>query len=153
MNVLRLLALLVTYLLVTCTRGGGILSIPSDDSRESSQNPIAASYPTSITGTFNGTIVVVPVPLEFARSIVPTQHLILKNAYQSLLPSFPVDKYPVSSSFLFISEGSELTSDQIIVRAIVDHDIRLLGLQGVTSDFQVSLDRIHSQLNKQLTSL
>lgn len=62
---------------------------------ESSPNPVAAMYPDQITGTINSTLSVVPIPYELARSIIPSQYKILTRAYQSLLPGFPKDKYPV----------------------------------------------------------
>jgi hypothetical protein len=63
---------------------------------ESSPNPIGTVYPTSVTGTINGTIAVVPIPYHLARSLIPSKYGILKEAYKSLLPGFPTDKYPVS---------------------------------------------------------
>ena len=76
----------------TCKSGISISSTTVD----SSPNPIGTLYPTSVTGTINGTIAVVPIRYELARSIIPAQYGILKKAYTSLLPGFPADKYPVS---------------------------------------------------------
>lgn len=64
--------------------------------RQSVPNPIAALYPNSVTDTYNSTIAVVPIDYALARSIVPRQWGILKDAYPELLPGFPTDKYPVS---------------------------------------------------------
>lgn len=64
---------------------------------ESASNPIAEQYSNDVTGTLNSTIAVVPISYTLARSIIPARYGILKNAYQSLLPGFPKDKYPVSS--------------------------------------------------------
>jgi len=66
-----------------------------DVGSESSPNPIAALYPNNVTGTINSTIAVVPIPYHLARSIIPAKYRILKTAYESLLPGFPKDSYPV----------------------------------------------------------
>jgi hypothetical protein len=63
---------------------------------ESAPNPIGRLYPTNITGTLNGTIIVVPIPFSLARSLIPEKFAILKQAYQSILPALPKDQYPVS---------------------------------------------------------
>lgn len=65
-------------------------------STESAPNPIAQQYPFLVTGTINGTLTILPIPYSLARSIIPTKYKILKHAYQSLMPEFPRDSYPVS---------------------------------------------------------
>lgn len=62
---------------------------------DASPNPIAAQYPTFPTGIINGTVAVVPIPFDLARSIIPEKYGILKSTYESLLPNFPNDSYPV----------------------------------------------------------
>ncbi len=69
-------------------------------------NPIAHLYPGNATGTLNGTITVLPIPLTLARSLIPAQHRILTNAYRTLLPSFPADMYPA------------------ILQAVHDHEVQ-----------------------------
>ncbi|EHL03329.1 hypothetical protein M7I_0546 [Glarea lozoyensis 74030] len=70
---------------------------------ESAPNPIGTLYPTGITGTLNGTIVVVPIPYTLARSLIPEKFGILKEAYQSILPALPKDQYPtVHVSYPFV---------------------------------------------------
>jgi hypothetical protein len=86
---------------------------------ESSPNPIGTTYPGNVTGTINGTIAVVPIPYEEARSVIPSQYGILKHQYESILPGFPVGKYP------------------LIIRAILDHDVGEDGV-NLVPDFQVS---------------
>ena len=51
-------------------------------------NPIAAQYPNNATGVLNGTIAVLPIPLDLARSLIPSQYRILEHAYRALLPDF-----------------------------------------------------------------
>jgi hypothetical protein len=85
---------------------------------ESSPNPIGTIYSGNVTGTINGTIAVVPIPYEEARSVVPSQYGILKQQYESILPGFPAGKYP------------------LIIRAILDHDIGEDGV-NLVPDFQV----------------
>ena len=61
---------------------------------ESLPNPIAnESHP--ITGTVNGTVAIVPISYDLARSIIPAQYPILKKQYQQWLPWLPEDHYPV----------------------------------------------------------
>ncbi|PBP21191.1 hypothetical protein BUE80_DR007749 [Diplocarpon rosae] len=74
-------------------------------SQNSSPNPIKELYPHDITGTFNGTFLVVPINYDVARSIIPKKWAINKEAYRSLLPDLPGDLYP------------------LVVRAGVNHDI------------------------------
>jgi hypothetical protein len=81
-------------------------------------NPIASTYPTNATGTLNGTVAVIPISLELARSIIPTQYRILEHAYRSLLPSFPEGMYP------------------IVLQAVHDHDVQAFGFH--VPDFSVS---------------
>lgn len=74
-------------------------------------NPIAHLYPSNATGTLNGTITVLPIPLTLARTLIPAQYTILTTAYQSLLPSFPSDLYPA------------------ILQAVHDHEVQAFGHQ------------------------
>ncbi|KAK2630021.1 hypothetical protein QTJ16_000841 [Diplocarpon rosae] len=74
-------------------------------SKESSPNPIKGLFPHDVTGNFNGTFIVVPIDYTLARSIVPAEWAINKDAYRSLLPDLPRDRYP------------------LVVRAGVSHDI------------------------------
>ncbi|PBP25778.1 hypothetical protein BUE80_DR003295 [Diplocarpon rosae] len=80
-------------------------SSPSLQSQETSPNPIRAAYPNDVTGTFNGTLAIVPIDLELARSIIPKEWAINQEAWMSLLPQFSVTKYP------------------LVVRSGVNHDI------------------------------
>lgn len=82
-------------------------------------NPIAQQYPDDATGTLNTTLLVVPIPYETARQLVPAQWGILKHAYHALLPGFPADMYPV------------------VLQAGLDHDIQLLSLGVQVPDFMV----------------
>ena len=62
---------------------------------ESSPNPIATVCPQNVTGTINGTIAVVPIPLGKAQSIIPAQYGILAAQFESILPGFPSRSYPL----------------------------------------------------------
>ena len=70
-------------------------------------NPIASKYPQNITGTLNGTIAMLPIPMALARSMIPSQYNILTTAYRTLLPHLPEDMYPA------------------ILQAVFDHDVGL----------------------------
>ncbi|EKD15513.1 hypothetical protein MBM_06141 [Drepanopeziza brunnea f. sp. 'multigermtubi' MB_m1] len=87
-------------------------------SQESSPNPIKSTYPSGVTGTFNSTIVVIPIPFSVARSVIPQQWGINENAYREILPGFPRDSYP------------------LVVRSGVDHDVGVASLNFALDDFQ-----------------
>ncbi|CAA9966089.1 hypothetical protein PTMSG1_09448 [Pyrenophora teres f. maculata] len=72
-------------------------------------NPIASLYPNNATGTLNGTISVLPIPLELARQLIPSNIKILEHAYRHLLPWFPEGMYPA------------------ILQAMHDHDVQASG--------------------------
>jgi len=72
-------------------------------------NPIAHLYPGNATGTLNGTISVLPIPLALARTLIPSQYGILTHAYRTLLPNFPADMYPA------------------ILQALHDHEVQAFG--------------------------
>ncbi|CAO2647611.1 Nn.00g085330.m01.CDS01 [Neocucurbitaria sp. VM-36] len=72
-------------------------------------NPIASLYPMNATGTLNGTVAVVPIPLKLARKLIPSQYGILEHAYRDLLPSFPEGMYPA------------------ILQALHDHEVQAFG--------------------------
>lgn len=81
-------------------------------------NPIASIYPNNATGTLNGTISVLPIPLDLARQLIPSQYKILEHAYRHLLPWFPEGMYPA------------------ILQAVHDHGVQASGFQ--IPDFSVS---------------
>jgi hypothetical protein len=83
----------------------------------SQPNPIASLYPTNATGTLNGTISVLPISLDLARQLIPSQYRILEHAYRHLLPTFPEGMYPA------------------ILQAVHDHDVQAFGFQ--IPDFSV----------------
>jgi hypothetical protein len=89
-------------------------------SSHSLPNPIASQYPQSITGTLNGTVAILPIPMALARSMIPAQYNILTSAYRTLLPHLPNDMYPA------------------ILQAVFDHDVGLGDYK--IADFSVSVD-------------
>ena len=84
----------------------------------SQPNPIAATYPMNATGTLNGTVSVLPISLDLARKLIPSEYRILEHAYRHLLPSFPKGMYPA------------------VVQAVHDHDVQAFGFK--IPDFSVS---------------
>ncbi|KAL8865713.1 MAG: hypothetical protein Q9174_006739, partial [Haloplaca sp. 1 TL-2023] len=72
-------------------------------------NPIASIYPNNITGTFNATTSIIVVPIDYARSLLPTDlaPLILTHAYKRF--SIPSTHYP------------------LVVENAIEHDIRIPG--------------------------
>jgi len=114
---------------------------PPGNSKFSQPNPIALLYPTVPTGILNGTLVVVPISYALARSIIPAQYGILKRSYETLLPALPAGKYPVSvivtAYSLCLQSNKNLIKYQLIVRILIDHDIRVGNLTDLILDFQV----------------
>ncbi|ORY72078.1 uncharacterized protein BCR38DRAFT_330460 [Pseudomassariella vexata] len=84
---------------------------------QDSPNPIAQQYPLKVSGTLNGTTLIVPISLISARQIIPKNYTILVNSYRSLLPSFPDGMYPM------------------MVSALHDHDIHFPALNLTTPSF------------------
>ncbi|KAK8198286.1 hypothetical protein BKA81DRAFT_279798, partial [Phyllosticta paracitricarpa] len=82
---------------------------------QSQPNPIAKTYPKEVTGTLNGTLAVVPIPLSKAQEIIGHEYRILTEAYEKFLPNFPKDMYPA------------------IIQAMQDHDVQSFGIK--ISDF------------------
>ncbi|KUJ22343.1 uncharacterized protein LY89DRAFT_575724 [Mollisia scopiformis] len=99
----------------------GVLSLLLNASigfSSSAPNPIGPLYPDSITGTINSTLSLVPISYDLARSIIPAQYPILTKAYHSLLPGFPIDKYP------------------LIIRGALDHGVGVYAFNYSLADFQ-----------------
>jgi hypothetical protein len=49
---------------------------------QSQPNPIVNEYPGQVTGTINGTTAIVPIPYDVARSMIPAEYGILRQAYE-----------------------------------------------------------------------
>ncbi|KKY21103.1 hypothetical protein UCDDS831_g04375 [Diplodia seriata] len=77
---------------------------------ESQPNPIPKAGGTNPTGTINGTIAILPIPLEEARRIIGDNYTIQTGAYHSQLPTFPGNMYPA------------------LLQAVVDHDVQANGV-------------------------
>jgi hypothetical protein len=82
-------------------------------------NPIASDFPNNATGVLNATLVIVPISLETARRLIPSQYGILEHAYRSLIPWLPEGKYP------------------LLVQAAHDHDVQLKVIDFKVPDFSV----------------
>ncbi|KAL2269697.1 hypothetical protein VTJ83DRAFT_1881 [Remersonia thermophila] len=78
-------------------------------------NPLAERFPNNATGVLNATLAIIPIPLETARRLIPSQWSILEHAYRALLPDFPEGMYPV------------------MLQAAHDHDVQLRAY-GITLD-------------------
>ncbi|RDA90376.1 hypothetical protein CP533_5640 [Ophiocordyceps camponoti-saundersi (nom. inval.)] len=98
---------------------------------KSRANPISSQWPARVTGNLNGTTIIVPIPFELARKVIPSEYEILSRAYQSLLPSLPRDRYPM------------------MVSALYDHDVMLKDANLSLADFSRAafefpfVDRLH----------
>ena len=64
------------------------------DTITSAANPLA-NRKNYITGTTNGTTIVLPIALSAARSIIPADYKILKDQYKAWLPSLGANQYPM----------------------------------------------------------
>lgn len=107
-----------SLLALLCTALVSADKTPQTCQTSSSPNPIAAQYFANITGTLNGTLAILPIPLSQARRIIPSQYEILTEQYQALLPDLPKDTYPA------------------LLQAVFDHDIRYMDYS--MPDFSVS---------------
>lgn len=83
-------------------------------------NPIAPLYPDLVSGTLNGTTMIIPIDISVAQSLVP-QYTILEAVYRTLLPSFPVGMYP------------------LMVSAKHDHDLQVPAYNLTGTDFSVCI--------------
>ncbi|KAI5921337.1 hypothetical protein F4810DRAFT_712591 [Camillea tinctor] len=82
-----------------------------------SPNPLAQQHPNLISGTLNGTTLIVPIPLSRARELIPSNYSISEAAYRSLLPSFPAGMYPM------------------VAQIVHDHDIQFPAYNASLPDF------------------
>ncbi|KAI1646826.1 uncharacterized protein F4817DRAFT_339550 [Daldinia loculata] len=80
-------------------------------------NQHAQQYPTLVSGNLNGTTLVVPIPLDMARQVIPNEYGILEEAYRTLLPSFPHGMYPM------------------MAQIVHDHDLQLPAYNASLADF------------------
>ena len=108
--------------------GGAILDAASCQTHDL-PNPIASLYPNNATGTLNGTVAVLPISLDLARSIIPPQYRILEHAYRAILPSFPKDMYPA------------------ILQAVHDHEVQAFGYKIPDFTVRHSPFNPHTQAN------
>ncbi|KAH6626487.1 hypothetical protein B0J18DRAFT_365003 [Chaetomium sp. MPI-SDFR-AT-0129] len=80
-------------------------------------NPLAASFPNNSTGVLNATLAIIPIPLETARRLIPSQYKILEHAYRAVIPDFPKGMYPV------------------LLQAAHDHDVQFRAYNITIDDF------------------
>ncbi|KAI1799483.1 hypothetical protein F4811DRAFT_96490 [Daldinia bambusicola] len=80
-------------------------------------NKHAQQYPTVVSGNLNGTALIVPIPLDTARQVIPKEYGIIENAYKTLLPSFPDGMYPM------------------MAQIVHDHDLQLPAYNSSLPDF------------------
>ena len=73
---------------------------------ESQPNPIANEYPNNLTGTFNTSFYVVPIPYAQARAIVPVQYPILMNQVEAVWTDYQPGTYPVRSQVPLVESGN-----------------------------------------------
>jgi hypothetical protein len=89
-------------------------------SSQTQENTIYLDFPFVPTGVINGTLLILSIPLDVARSILPQPLKILTKAYHDLLVGYPLGQSPV------------------LVQGVQDHDIRVGDLAGLVADFSVS---------------
>ncbi|PHH79083.1 hypothetical protein CDD80_5642 [Ophiocordyceps camponoti-rufipedis] len=94
-------------------------ALPHGCPSSSSPNPIADRFPDKVTGTLNGTTLIVPVDLAFARRVIPAEFGILEGLYRELVPEFPAGRYPM------------------VVTTVHDHDVGVKALNVSMDDFSV----------------
>lgn len=97
-----------------------VLALDTEGCTSQSQpNPIASTYPDYVTGTINGTLAVLPIPLAQAQQIIGPEYRIMTTAYRSLLPDFPADMYPA------LLEAEQEHDVQDLAIGIPDFSVRL----------------------------
>lgn len=64
------------------------------DTISSQSNPLS-NRKNYITGTTNGTTIVLPIALSAARSIIPANYKILQKQYKQWLPDLGANQYPL----------------------------------------------------------
>lgn len=64
------------------------------DTISSQPNPLK-NRPNFITGTANGTTIVLPIGYKAARSIIPAEYEILQSQYKQWLPDLAANQYPM----------------------------------------------------------
>ncbi|KAK7966311.1 uncharacterized protein PG986_000588 [Apiospora aurea] len=87
-----------------------------------SPNPVAQQYPNLVSGSLNGTTLIVPIPLEQARGMIPKEYVILEKVYRGLIPLFPDGYYP------------------LMVTTAFDHDLKLPAYNVTVGDFSSAID-------------
>ena len=95
---------LVTGLLALAPLAAAQIQGVCNDPLQTESNPLS-NRKNFITGTTNGSTIVLPISYTVARSLVPSQYPILKSQYKKWLPSLPADQYPVCYRFM-ISVGN-----------------------------------------------
>lgn len=112
-SAVALLLLASAYLTTSSPAQGASVSLDQP-------NPIALQYPSLVSGTLNGTTLIVPIPLAAARAAIPKEYGILEHVYRQILPSFPEGMYP------------------LVATAVHDHDIQFPLYNLSIPDFSVS---------------
>lgn len=84
---------------------------------QDSPNQHATSYPDFISGNLNGTLLIIPIPLDAARQVIPKEYGIVEGAYRALLPSFPRGMYPM------------------MAQIVHDHDLQIASYNISVEDF------------------
>ncbi|CAL3962065.1 unnamed protein product [Diplocarpon coronariae] len=64
-------------------------------SQETSLSPVKQTYADQTTGTFNGSVTIVPIDYNLARKIIPKQWRINQKAYLEFLPEYSNKLYPL----------------------------------------------------------
>ncbi|KAI2608202.1 uncharacterized protein GGS25DRAFT_265102 [Hypoxylon fragiforme] len=88
---------------------------------QDSPNQHATSYPDFISGNLNGTLLIIPIPLDAARQVIPKEYGIVEGAYRALLPSFPRGMYPM------------------MAQIVHDHDLQIASYNISVEDFSVRI--------------
>ncbi|KAI1505857.1 hypothetical protein F5X99DRAFT_404408 [Biscogniauxia marginata] len=112
----------IVVVLLASTRSSLVTRAPSMSDADTcvshdSPNPHALQYPELISGTLNGTTLIVPIPLTQARMLIPSKYRIAESVYRSLLPSFPEGMYPM------------------VAQIVHDHDIQFPAYNASLPDF------------------
>ncbi|KAI1135645.1 hypothetical protein F5Y05DRAFT_421304 [Hypoxylon sp. FL0543] len=110
------------HLILTIIHGAAssqkvISPLPDTCISQDAPNGHAQQYPEFVSGNLNGTTLIVPIPLEAARQVIPQEYVIVEEAYRELLPSFPAGMYPM------------------MAQIVHDHDLQLPAYNTSLADF------------------
>jgi hypothetical protein len=82
LNEMRFCSFSSLFVVVSTAAAAVAVIVSRSCQTQSQRNPIVKEYPGQVTGTINGTTAIVPIPYDVARSMIPAEYGILRQAYE-----------------------------------------------------------------------